>query len=280
MTDALWKLQLGETELLAAGPSASGPDRLIAAYDLDSLLAEGGDALANALDDSTGTPIPPGARVVAPVGSQPIWASGVTYERSRAARNAESGTSDIYDRVFAAKRPELFFKASSTSVRGPGEAVGIRADSTWNVPEPEVTLVLDSMGNVAGYCCGNDMSSRSIEGENPLYLPQAKIYTDSCALGPCIVPAGSVQFNDLTVRLEILRRGENVFDGQVHTSLVARTPSELAQWLYRSLEFPTGAFLMTGTGIVPPDSFTLLTDDEVRIEVTGLGTLINRVRTI
>ena len=280
MTHALWKIRAGDTDLLASGPADCGPDQLLAEHDLDLLLARGAGALVAALAKPGGGPVPAGARVVAPIGTQPVWASGVTYERSRAARNAESDTPDIYDRVYQAERPELFFKAAASAVRGPGEPVGIRADSSWNVPEPEVTLVLDSSGQVAGYCCGNDMSSRSIEGENPLYLPQAKVYRDSCALGPCIAPAANINFEDLTVRLLIRRDNTDAFDERIHTSQIRRRAAELAAWLYRALEFPHGAFLMTGAGIVPPESFTLRAGDEVRVEVNGLGSLINPVHTI
>jgi 2-dehydro-3-deoxy-D-arabinonate dehydratase len=280
MTDALWQVRAGDRVLLAAGPATSGPTRMLDEHDLDSLLARGADALSAAVAAPGGGAMPADARVVAPIGSQPVWASGVTYERSRAARNAESDTPDVYDRVYTADRPELFFKAAGPTVKGPGEHVGIRADSAWDVPEPEVTLVLDSAGRVAGYCCGNDMSSRSIEGANPLYLPQAKVYRDSCALGPCIVPAESIAFNDLLVRLYIRRDDVQAFDESIHTSAIRRRPDELADWLYRAMDFPAGAFLMTGTGIVPPESFTLRDGDEVGVDITGLGSLINIVHTI
>lgn len=280
MSDALWKIRADGHALLAAGPADAGPQRLLDVHDLDVLLASGAEALSEALSARTGKPVPAGAKLVAPIGSQQVWAAGVTYERSREARNAESETPDIYDHAYSADRPELFFKAPASAVRGPGERVGIRADSDWNVPEPEVTVVFDASGQVVGYCCGNDVSSRTIEGANPLYLPQAKVYRDSCALGPCIVPATEVRFNSLDVRLSIRRDGSDVFDGRTHTSAIRRSPAELANWLYRALDFPTGVFLMTGTGIVPSEAFTLEAGDEVRVEATGLGCLSNTVHRV
>lgn len=205
-----------------------------------------------------------------------VWAAGVTYLRSRDAREAESQTGDIYTRVYGAERPELFWKAVGWRVVGPGGAIRIRPDSTWDVPEPELTLVINRHGEIVGYCAGDDVSSRSIEGENPLYLPQAKVYTGSCALGPGIRLSESAALRDLPIRLDIARDGATVFVGETRTSQMKRAPAELADALYHDLDFPHGAFLMTGTGIVPPDTFTLKAGDRVTITVGEL-TLMNLV---
>jgi 2-dehydro-3-deoxy-D-arabinonate dehydratase len=201
---------------------------------------------------------------------QEIWASGVTYQRSREARRAESGD-DLYDRVYDAERPELFLKAVGWRAVGPGEPVRIRRDSGWNVPEPELVLVLDHKMQVVGYTAGNDVSSRDIEGENALYLPQAKIYDRSCAIGPGIVLPGETEDLDgLEIRLRILRGGEPAFEDAISTSRMHRSFEELAAYLGRELSFPDGALLMTGTGIVPPDEFTLKPGDRTEISVGGL----------
>ena len=202
--------------------------------------------------------------------SQEVWASGVTYLRSRDARKAESATGDIYQKVYEAERPELFFKAAGWRVVGPGDAIRVRADSRWNVPEPELTLVINRHGEIVGYCAGNDVSSRDIEGENPLYLPQAKVYNGSCALGPGIELADSNSLRDLPIGLKIARGGQTVFEGETRTSRMKRSFEDLAVYLYRELEFPRGAFLMTGTGIVPHESFSLAPGDRVRVEVGDL----------
>lgn len=216
----------------------------------------------------------------APVGLQELWASGVTYLRSREARVAESqsaGGGDFYDRVYDADRPELFFKSAPYRIVGPGGTVHIRRDSTWNVPEPELTLFICSAGTIEGYTIGNDMSSRSIEGENPLYLPQAKTYDRSASLGPCLyVPGEPLSMNRL-ISLSIHRNGDEVFSDTITLERMKRRPGDLAAWLFRELSFPHGCFLMTGTGIVPPDHFTLQPGDEVRISIEGIGTLINHV---
>ena len=198
-----------------------------------------------------------------------VWAAGVTYLRSREARLVESDTKDIYDKVYEADRVELFFKAIGWRVKGHGEPVRIRGDSHWNVPEPELTLVINVDNEIVGYCVGNDVSSRDIEGSNPLYLPQAKIYTGSCALGPGIVMACASDLADLPIRMEI-RRNNNLYAGETRTSQMKRSPAALADWLGRELDFPQGVFLMTGTGIVPPDSFTLMPEDMVQISVASL----------
>jgi 2-dehydro-3-deoxy-D-arabinonate dehydratase len=212
-------------------------------------------------------------------GRMEVWAAGVTYERSRTARMAESEQSaDIYDRVYAAERPELFFKSAAWRVSGPGAPVSVRADSTIDVPEPELAVVLNASGVVAGYTIGNDMSSRSIEGQNPLYLPQAKTYLGSCAVGPCIVPAWEIPDPyALTIALAIARDGGVAWEGTASTAGLHRKIDELAAWLFREDEFPGGVILSTGTSLVPDLPFTLQAGDQVRISISGIGTLVNPV---
>ncbi len=219
------------------------------------------------------------ARMCAPVERQEVWAAGVTYLRSKTARMEESDFSaTAYDRVYAAERPELFFKSMPEKVAATDEAVGIRADARWNVPEPELALVLNSHGRIAGFTIGNDMSSRDIEGENLLYLPQAKVYDRSCALGPWItVGVTEAEARDWKIRIQIQRAGGTVFEGETSVGQIKRAFNELASFLFRSQVFPHGAMLLTGTGIVPPDHFTLEPADVVTIEITGIGTLRNTV---
>jgi 2-dehydro-3-deoxy-D-arabinonate dehydratase len=206
--------------------------------------------------------------VLAPIESmQEVWASGVTYQRSREARRAESDMGDVYDRVYAALRPELFFKAIGWRVAAHGQPVRIRQDSAWNVPEPELTLILNRLGEIVGYTAGNDMSSRSIEGENPLYLPQAKIYNGACALGAEIQISTASAMRDLPITISIERNDACVFSGETRTSTMNRGLEDLAACLFQELSFPHGAFLMTGTGIVPPDNFTLALEDSISIYV-------------
>lgn len=222
----------------------------------------------------------PAAPPLAAIDSQEVWAAGVTYYRSRTARMVESeaaGGGGIYDRVYGAKRPELFFKALSHRVAGPGEKVRIRRDSKWNVPEPELALVISPAGKITGYTIGNDMSSRDIEGENPLYLPQAKVYDRSCALGPAILVSDEPMPSTTAISLEIRRRGEVVFADSTTLASMKRRPEELVEYLYRETSFPNGCILLTGTGIVPPDTFTLQSGDEIAIAITGIGTLRNSV---
>ena len=217
--------------------------------------------------------------LLAPLGSQEVWAAGVTYYRSRTARMEESeeaGGDRFYDLVYDAERPELFLKATSRRVRPPGATVGIRSDSTWDVPEPELTLAINRSGRVFGATIGNDMSSRSIEGENPLYLPQAKVYTGSASLGPCLL-VGSLPGPEDEITLRISRSGEEAFRGTTALSQLKRTYDELAGFLFRENDFPDGALLMTGTGIVPDHPFTLQEGDVVSISVDGIGTLENTV---
>jgi 2-dehydro-3-deoxy-D-arabinonate dehydratase len=208
--------------------------------------------------------------------NQEVWGCGVTYLRSRDARKAESTVADVYQKVYDAERPEIFFKQLGWRTVGSGEAVRIRADSNWNVPEPEVTLVINAHGEIVGYTVGNDMSSRDIEGANPLYLPQAKTYNGSCAVGPAIQLATADQLTNLTIKLQIERNGDLVFEGETSTANMKRTFPELAAYLGRELAFPHGVFLMTGTGIVPGDNFTLAAGDLIRVVIEGL-VLDNRV---
>jgi 2-dehydro-3-deoxy-D-arabinonate dehydratase len=218
--------------------------------------------------------------LLAPIGSQEVWAAGVTYFRSRDARMdeaRESGGASFYDRVYDADRPELFFKATPQRVVGPGGAVRVRRDSTWSVPEPELVLVINAAGAVVGYTVGNDMSARDIEGENPLYLPQAKLYDGSCAIGPCVLFTPDPLPPTTSVRLTITRGGQQAFDGSTTTSQIKRSFDELAGWLFRESSFPVGCYLFTGTGIVPPDEFTLASGDEIAIAIEGIGTLTNSV---
>lgn len=226
-------------------------------------------------------PSPPDpANLLAPIGSQEVWAAGVTYFRSRTARMEESksaGGGDFYDRVYGAERPELFFKASPHRVRGSGEAVRIRRDARWNVPEPELTLAVTSSGAIVGYTIGNDMSSRDIEGENPLYLPQAKIWDGSCALGPAILVTDGALPPDTAIELEIRRRGVVVQHGATRLDRMRRSAAELVSWLFRECSFPAGAILLTGTGVVPEPGFTLASGDEISIAIEPIGELVNRV---
>ncbi|HYH12179.1 MAG TPA: fumarylacetoacetate hydrolase family protein [Thermomicrobiales bacterium] len=218
------------------------------------------------------------AILLAPIDEQEVWACGVTYLRSRDARMEESTEEDVYERVYNADRPELFFKATPSRVAGPGQPVGIRADSTWDVPEPEVTLVINAHGEIVGYTVGNDMSSRSIEGENPLYLPQAKMYAACAGLGPVIALADEVANpRALTVMLTIERDGAVLFEGDTSTDQMARSFEDLVGFLHRHNTFPNGVFLMTGTGIIPPSEFTLEDGDVVSISVDGVGTLTQPV---
>jgi 2-dehydro-3-deoxy-D-arabinonate dehydratase len=253
---------------------------LPAALRVADLLQPGGwDRLPDLAAD--GEPVPAAYRVLAPVDDQDVWAAGVTYRRSRDARLAESGQLDAYDKVYVAERPELFWKAGPGEARGPGESVGVRADSGWDVPEPELAVVVDASGRIVAATIGNDVSSRSIEGENPLYLPQAKTYRHSLGLGPRLVAwealpdllAGSVQ---MTIR----REGAEVFDGSVQLSELHRRPDDLVRWLLRARDVPRGVVLLTGTGIVPDPDFTLAAGDEVRITITGLGELVNPVEVV
>ncbi len=219
--------------------------------------------------------------LLAPIVSQEVWAAGVTYFRSRDARMEEAKTAggeDFYARVYEAERPELFFKSTAARVVGHGQPVRIRRDSQWNVPEPELTLVINARGVIVGYTVGNDMSSRDIEGENPLYLPQAKTYDGACALGPAILVMRDSLPPETPIHLHIQREGKTVFEDTTHLSQLKRTPHELVNYLYRETSFPHGCFLLTGTGIVPPAPFTLQFGDTIHITIEPIGTLTNTVR--
>ncbi len=219
-----------------------------------------------------------GGPALAPIVSQEVWAAGVTYYRSRSARMEESdGAADCYDRVYDADRPELFFKATPHRVAGPEGVVRIRADATWNVPEPELTVCVSRTGKIFGYTIGNDMSSRDLEGENPLYLPQAKIYDQCCALGPGILAADESLPQDTEIALKITRGGTVVFSGSTRLDQMKRTPEELVGYLFRDNSFPAGCLLLTGTGVVPDPDFTLAPADQVTITIHPIGTLNNRV---
>jgi 2-dehydro-3-deoxy-D-arabinonate dehydratase len=269
---ALWRIRTAQGERLARGPVEAGPVELLRERSLDALLAAG------TLDGEAEGPVPAGSVVLAPAAGQEVWAAGVTYSVSRTARNEESGGHDFYDRVYDAERPELFFKAAPGRVRGPGAAVGVREDSGWDVPEPELALVISADGRILGYTIGNDVSSRSIEGENPLYLPQAKVYRGSCALGPCIVPvAEAVAPEEMEITLRIGRGDAPVFEGSTQVALLRRKPAELVEWLFKCQEFPAGVILLTGTSVIPAPEFTLRPGDTVRILITGLGELVNTV---
>jgi len=218
--------------------------------------------------------------ILAPIAAQEVWASGVTYFRSREARIEESKDAkggDFYTRVYDAERPELFFKASAYRTVGPGDKVRIRKDSKWNVPEPELTLFICSEGTIEGYTIGNDMSSRDIEGENPLYLPQAKSYNGAAALGPCLLVQENPIDPDTVISIEIVRDWDVVFSDQISINQMKRKHTELVSYLFRELDFPHGAFLMTGTGIIPHDDFTLHGGDSIKITIAQIGTLINTV---
>lgn len=220
-----------------------------------------------------------GVKILAPIDQQEVWAAGVTYQRSKIAREEESvGAAQFYDKVYSADRPELFMKATPRRVAHPGDPLRIRADGKWNVPEPEWALVLSPQGKIVGYTIGNDMSSRDIEGENPLYLPQAKIYEGSCSLGPVITLHEEFPAREtVQIHLTIERHGRSVFDATTGLAKLNRTAESLADWLFRENTFPDGAFLLTGTGIVPPDSFSLDHGDVVRIRIDGIGELTNPI---
>jgi len=219
----------------------------------------------------------PGEQALPPIDRQEVWAAGVTYLRSRDGRKEESGHGPLYDHVYDSDRPEIFFKASPWRVVGDRDAVGIRVDSGWDVPEAEVGLVLNAAGEVFGYTLGNDMSSRSIEGENPLYLPQAKIYDRSCAVGPAIVPSWAAGPGPFQIGLRVLRAGREAYAATSSTSAMARGFEDLAGWLFRALSFPAGVILLTGTGVVPDADFTALPGHDLEITSAALGTLTNPV---
>ncbi len=279
---AIWQLEVEGRPRLARGPAGGGPAELLdAGATIDGVLGGDPGALEALLDAPAGDPVPGGARLLAPVGGQPIWAAGVTFLRSRDARLEESKGLDAYDKVYLAERPELFLKALPGTARGPGQPIGVRADSAWDVPEPELALVTDRRGQIVAYTIGNDVSSRSIEGENPLYLPQAKLYAGSCGLGPCLVPvAEAPEPAAMEITLSIERDGAGLFRDGCSVADMKRPLPELADWLWRGQDLPLGAVLLTGTSIVPPPDLTLRPGDRVTITITGLGQLTNPVELV
>lgn len=260
-----------EFRLLSPLHSPSDWDELLCDPDLDARAQSAApNGSRDSLDPET---------ILAPIVGQEVWAAGVTYYSSRRARMEESkgaGGGDFYDRVYVAERPELFFKATGRRVVGPGKPVRIRSDARWSVPEPELTLFVSPAGSIVGCTIGNDMSSRDIEGENPLYLPQAKIYDGSCALGPCIL-LGNTPSRETKIQLQIFRDGKSVFAGGTSLMELKRDLPELVKFLFRDNSFPAGVFLMTGTGVVPADDFTLAHGDMIQIEIDGIGRLENPV---
>ena len=255
---------------------SGGLDSLTAALQMP--IAELREAL-RAVVDAPHEDVPLAAVTLgAPIDHQEVWAAGVTYLRSRDARMEESSQRDVYDRVYEAERPELFLKATPNRVSGPGEPIAIRGDSGWDVPEPELAILVNAHGELVGYTIGNDVSSRSIEGENPLYLPQAKVYSRCAALGPAVITVDELpDVSNLEIQLTIRRDGAQLFQESTATSQLHRSLSDLMEYLLRDNEFPAGVFLMTGTGIVPPSEFTLQDGDEVTIRIEGIGSLVNPV---
>jgi 2-dehydro-3-deoxy-D-arabinonate dehydratase len=276
----LCKVQLNRGAIRAAILDG-GQVRLLTAASLSAVLhADDPATAAQGLLDAGATPLAlADVTLLAPLDHQEVWAAGVTYKRSQEARERESaGAARFYDLVYTAPRPELFFKAPAWRVVGPGEAIHVRRDSRWSVPEPELALVISPSLRIVGYTIGNDVSARDIEGENPLYLPQAKFYDRSCAAGPAITLASGLPPPEQAhIRLTIVRHGSRVFEGATNLAAMARPFEELVSWLGRETTFPDGAILLTGTGVVPPDDFSLAVDDVVIIEVDGIGQLTNRV---
>ena len=260
---------------LAVGDTRSGPADLPAPdATIAGILQAGRDGLRDAVAGPTAGPLPAGTRVLAPLDVQEVWAAGVTYRRSHEARVEEASEPSVYDKVYVADRPELFFKSTAARVQATGQPIGIRSDSSWDVPEPELVLVVSSTLEIVGYTLGDDASSRSIEGDNPLYLPQAKFYRGSCAIGPALVPADAVAL-PLDIALTVHRGADIAFTGSTSTAALRRSLEELVAYLGRALDFPDGALLMTGTGIVPDASFTLEAGDIVEIDGGPLGILRN-----
>jgi 2-dehydro-3-deoxy-D-arabinonate dehydratase len=278
MAPALFRVRLADGSVrLARGESLTGPTvALDPALRLAELLRAGPRPLRHAATSMTGDPLPAGCEILAPIEDQEVWAAGVTYATSRTARMAESESMDVYAKVWEAERPELFYKAQGWRTVGPGGAIGVRADSSWDVPEPELALCLTPDMAIAAYTIGNDVSSRAIEGANPLYLPQAKSYDRACALGPCLVAADAVT-TPFEIALEIERDGQRIERLSASTADMRRTFTELAGYLGRAQTFPDGVFLMTGTSLVPEPPFTLRPGDLVHIEIAGLGRLSNPV---
>lgn len=280
MTVAVFRISSRGDTRLASGTVSDGPLHLIEDTRIAALLARRG-ALEEAAARDDGESVPADAVVLAPTDEQEVWASGVTYRRSSQARQEESSHADVYQLVYEADRPELFLKAPPGLAVGSGGAVGVRDDSTWDVPEPELAAVFDAAGDVAAFTIGNDMSSRSIEGENPLYLPQAKTYDRSLGLGPCLVPVDAAPtVADMKISMTVRRDDVDIFAGAVELTAMRRSIEELGSWLFRARSFPHGVIMLTGTGIVPDDDFTALPGDEIAISISGLGTLHNSVQRV
>jgi 2-dehydro-3-deoxy-D-arabinonate dehydratase len=279
---AIWQLLVEGRPRLARGPAEDGPAELLdAGVSIDGVLGGDPGALEALAGAPSAGPVPDDAPLLTSVGAQPVWAAGVTFRRSRDARLEESRGLDAYDKVYLADRPELFLKALPGTARGPGQPIGVRADSHWDVPEPELAVIADRRGRIVAYTIGDDVSSRSIEGENPLYLPQAKLYRGSCALGPCLVPAAEAPDPaEMEITLTIERDGAELFADRCAVADMKRRLPELVDWLWRGQDLPLGAVLLTGTSIVPPPELTLRPADTVTITITGLGHLTNQVELV
>ena len=282
MTESVARKDIIRLYMCTDGPLAEVDGRFFAIRDAnwnelfnDASLRE---RLARYARNTPETEPPRPDDLLAPIGHQEVWAAGVTYWRSRTARMAESEeTADAYDRVYTAARPEIFFKATPHRVAGPGQAVRIRRDTRWSVPEPELAVAINTAGEAFGYAIGNDMSARDIEGENPLYLPQAKVYDQCCGLGPCILVSEEPPGPDTSIRLVVERGGAVACEGATTLSELRRSIEELVTYLFRDNSFPDGCFLLTGAGIVPPDDFTLAPGDRIRIAIDPIGVLDNYV---
>jgi 2-dehydro-3-deoxy-D-arabinonate dehydratase len=247
---------------------------------LDELLRLTLAEMRAAVEETVGSLDPDACKLLAPVESQEVWGCGVTYSRSREARMEESSSQDVYAKVYEAERPELFFKSAGWRVVGHGGEAGVRPDSTWSVPEPELAVLSNSRGEVVAHACGNDMSSRSIEGENPLYLPQAKVYDRSCSIGPAAVLAWEAEPSSAEIRMRISRGDRTAFDGSGYLSDMVREPAELVSVLHAAYPLPVGAWLLTGTSLVPPPPYTAEAGDLISIEIDGVGRLVNHVVTV
>jgi 2-dehydro-3-deoxy-D-arabinonate dehydratase len=283
VTTGLWRVQAAGEIRLARGDTAQGPQELLGpAMTVASLLADPGRPLQDLASLPSSGPVPGSLAILAPLDLQPVWAAGVTFPRSREARREEAvDGGDVYDRVFSASRPELFVKAAAGAAIGPGDQLGIRADSDWDVPEPELGVVAGPDGELQALVLGNDMSSRSIEGANPLYLPQAKVYDRSCGIGPCLVPLSlAPPWQQIRVELRIARAGQTLYHDAMSLATMHREPGELLRWLFNAQSFPHGVALLTGTSLVPPSDFTLRDGDVVTVGAAALGTLENPVVTV
>jgi 2-dehydro-3-deoxy-D-arabinonate dehydratase len=283
MTTGLWRVRAAGEIRLARGDTDQGPQDLLGpSVTVASLLADPGRPLLDLTSLPSSGPVPGSPVILAPLDLQPVWAAGVTFPRSREARREEAvDGGDVYDRVFSASRPELFVKAAAGAAIGPGDQLGIRADSDWDVPEPELGVVAGPDGELQALVLGNDMSSRSIEGANPLYLPQAKVYDRSCGIGPCLVPVSSAPpWQEIRIELRIARAGATLYEDGMSLATMHRAPAELLQWLFAAQSFPFGVALLTGTSLVPPGDFTLRDGDVVTVHSAALGTLENAVVTV